>query len=792
MVKSYFKIAWRNLWRNKAFSLINIIGLSLGMASMLSLALLVNQYITRDEFHEHKDQLYYLKTFSSDGNSHQQTTFPLLYEIEATCPEVEAISHWQGWENLWLSVGKNEIQGNTIYVDPDFLRMFSFKLVEGEPTSALQEKQSLVISKRMKTQLFGDQPALGETVMLADSIPRVVTAVVDMPTNTSLHADVLLPVQFLRDYYTDGFKEIANWYNVFAQGYLMLRAGTNLDLLNKKIATIVQQHYASPNKHSVVKVVPFTQLKTETGETVHKIIIGAMAAAVFVLLIVVVNLVNLNMATTFNRTKEVAVRRVIGSSKQHITTQFCVENSLIMAISLALGFVVFRLILLTMVNGIAGERLGELDLSHGNTVVMLIVGIAIVVVLLAASLPNIWLNSQKLADAIKGKVNKKAENGGIRNTFITTQFVLGITFLCMAFILHMQIRYMKSAALGFNTEEVVVGSLDLGFNDIQKADSHFKVILQSLKADPYVKAVSTSQDIPTAYGNNSNGFVDVESEKEVHIQYVEVDAGFVDTYQIPIIAGRNFDDQLKATESDKVLINEAAVKAFGWSDPVGKRLRQKGSDQLVTVIGVMKDFHYKSLDRPIAPLIHWYAGESNLGLNTHISIRIDPHHQKQIVAKLETSFKQIPSKKSFRYQMIDERVENQYALLDGILKVTNYVALLILLIACMGLLGLSMLFAQQRIKEIGIRKVLGASVTGIVLMLSKDYIKLVMIAIFIASPIAWWIMNKWLDDFAYRITIQWWIFALAGLSAISVAMLTVGWQAARAAVVNPVKSLQEE
>jgi len=792
MIKNYFKIALRNLWCNKVFSLINIVGLSLGLASILSLTLLVNQYVTRDEFHEHRDRLYYLKTFSSDGNGHQQTTFPLLYEIEATCPEVEAITHWQGWNNPWLSFGKMNVQENTMYVDPDFLRMFSFKLLEGEAKNSLQGKQSLVISKSIRTKLFGDQPALGKTVMVADSIPRTVTGVVEIPANSSLRAEVFLPVQFLRDNYAESFKEVANWYNVFAQGYLMLRDGANLDLLNKKIAKIVQQHYASPNKNSVVKAVPFTQLKTELGETIHKIVVGAIAAAAFVLLIVVFNLVNLNMATTFTRTREIAVRRVVGSSKRHIVLQFCIENSLIMAISLVLGFAIFRLILLLMINSIVGERLGALDLAHSNAVVGLIAGIALFVVLLAAGIPSIRLTRLSLTEGIKGKINNKVEKGGIRNAFITTQFVLGIAFLCMAFILNRQIRYMKSAALGFNTEDVVVGSLDLGFEDPKRADSQFGVVLQSLKTNPYVKAVSTSQEIPTAYWNNSNGFADVENDKEVHIQYVEVDAGFVETYQIPIVAGRNFDDRLKATEGDKVLINETAAKAFGWSNPVGKRLRQNGSDQVVTVIGVMKDFHYKSLDQPISPLMHWYAGESGLGYNSHLSVRVDPGHKEQIISKLEDSFKQIPSRKTFSYQLMNERVENQYALLDGILKATNYVALLILLIACMGLLGLSMLFAQQRTKEVGIRKVLGASVAGIVLLLSKDYVKLVIMAIVIASPIAWWVMNKWLEDFAYRIDIQWWMFALAGLAAVAIAMLTVGWQAMRAAIANPVESLREE
>jgi len=791
MLKNHFKTAWRSLWRKRAFSLINVVGLSFGMASILSLALLVNQYATRDEFHDQKDRMYYLKTFSSDGSGHQQTTFPLLNEIEAACPEVEAITHWQSGYNPWLSVGEHTVQANGTFVDPGFLRLFSFELVEGERTNALQEKQSLVISKRLKTQLFGDKPALGETVIVSDSIPRTVTGVVEIPTTSSLQADVFLPVQFLWDY-MDDFEEIANWYNVFAPGYLLLREGSDVELLNEKIAGIVRQHYIDEKKSSVVKAMPFTQLKKELGDTVHKIIIGAIAAAIFILLIVLVNLVNLNMATALTRTKEIAVRRTIGSSKRNIIIQFCIENGLVMAISLVLGFTIFRLVLLTLVNEVVGQRLGGLDLAQGYVVTVLVLGIAAGIVILAAIIPAARLSSLKLTNAIKGKISDKMALGGIRSTFITTQFVLGITVLCMAVILNSQVRYMKTASLGFNAEDVVVGILDLGFENPEQADNHFDVILEALKTDPSVKSVSTTQEIPTAYSYNSNGFSDVESDKEVHIQYARADAGFADVYQIPIVAGRNFDDRFQATERDKVLLNETAAKAFGWIDPVGKRLRQKGSDQVVTVIGVMKDFHYQGLNHSIAPIMHFYEGESGLASNSYLSIRIDVRHREQVMAKLADSFKQLPSKKAFSYQWMDERVENQYTLLDGILKVTNYVALLILLIASMGLLGLSMIFAQQRVKEIGIRKVLGATVTGVVRLLSIDFVKLVLVAVVIASPIAWWMMDSWLADFAYRIDIQWWMFAVAGLAVVVMALLTVSWQGIRAALANPVDSLRDE
>lgn len=259
-----------------------------------------------------------------------------------------------------------------------------------------------------------------------------------------------------------------------------------------------------------------------------------------------------------------------------------------------------------------------------------------------------------------------------------------------------------------------------------------------------------------------------------------------------MVAGRNFDDRTEATEGDKVLINETAAKIFGWSDPIGKRIKGYGGDQVVTVIGVMKDFHYKSLDQPIGPLIHWYGGKSKLGSNSAISVRYDPRYKSEIATKLTTLFKQLPSKKGFSYRLMGDMVKDQYILIDGILKVTNYVAFLILCIASMGLLGLSMMFALQRTKEVGIRKVLGASVAGIVLLLSKGYLKLVAIAVVIAVPIAWWIMEKWLEDYAYRIEIQWWMFLLTGLITVMIALFTVGWHALRTAVINPVKSLREE
>jgi putative ABC transport system permease protein len=276
------------------------------------------------------------------------------------------------------------------------------------------------------------------------------------------------------------------------------------------------------------------------------------------------------------------------------------------------------------------------------------------------------------------------------------------------------------------------------------------------------------------------------------MKQTSVDAGFTNTFQIPVLAGRNFDESLSATEKNNVLVNETAVKAFGWTNPVGKQIRGNGSADIYTVIGVMADFHYDDLQQPIEPLLHGFSGRAGLADNRYLSIRVDDKHMGQVADQVEKSFKNISSRRPFSYHLMNELVDQQYDLLGGILKITNYVAMLTVGIACMGIFGLVALFAQRRLKEVGIRKVLGASVTSITALLSKDFIRLVTVAVVIASPIAWWLTARWLQNFAYRVEVQWWMFALAGLMAIVIAIITVSVQAIKAAVANPVTSLRAE
>jgi putative ABC transport system permease protein len=793
MFKTYIKTAFRQLWKNRLFSVVNTVGLSVGLASVMALLIGVYMYMTTDAMHKDKNRMYYLKTVVPEGESYMQTTYPLLGEIVKNCPEVEAATHIQGWYSPWLKNGDKEVQENTEFVDTGFFGVYSFPLKYGTAANALKEKFSVVISEKVSAQLFGKENPVGKTILADDTISLTVTAVLkEIPTNSTLRGDVFLTTQLLAT--NPDFSNNANWYNGFAENYLKLKSGADVKLFESKIAKIIALNYEKEVRNQKVTVVPFSNLKNEAGPVINLIIYGSIGTAIFVLLIILVNLLNLNAASVYNRTKEVAVKQMIGSGKGKIITQFCVENALIVFVSILTAGLLFYFILLPQMNKMYGSRFGEMSFSlqkdYPFALLFLLLGFVIAIV--AGSLPALKLISLPVSDAVKGKLSKQGSNHTIRNIFITLQFALAIIFICITVILNRQIDHMKNASLGFNKEDVVAVNLDMAFRNPEAANTYFETILNKLRANANVKSVSTNVVVPSAYWNNYNNFYDPATNKEVRIRHMNADAGFTKTFEIPIVEGRSFDDALSATEGNSVMINRTAMKALGWTSIAGKTIKSKGNDQVFNVVGVMEDFHYQDMQKPVEPLLHWYAGKQGLNYNNYLSINIKGNNKKQVLQQLEADMKAIPARRAFSYEYMSDKVSKQYALIDGILKTTNFVAFLTIIISCMGMFGLISLFAKQRIKEIGIRKVLGAGVPGIVALLSKDFIRLVIIACVIAFPVAWWAMSTWLQSFTYRINIEWWMFAVAGVLSLVIAVVTVGVQAIKAAIVNPVKSLRTE
>ncbi|HWB27743.1 MAG TPA: ABC transporter permease [Chitinophagaceae bacterium] len=793
MFKSYFKTAFRQLRRNKLFSIVNIVGLSTGFASIMALALLVYQYITTDSNQVDIGQMYYLKTKSADGNEYTQTPYPLLGEIVKKCPEVQAATHAQQWYYPWLKFNNKEIQETTVFGDTGYFKVFQFPFKYGNAANALQDKYSIVFSEEVAKKLFGNVNPVGKIVTADDTLQLTVTGVLQhVPSNSSIQPSVLLPSAILES--NSDFKNGANWYNTFASNYLRLRANSSPQKLENEIAQIVKTDYAPEQKKSVVTVVPFSKITEENSSLTGVIIKGAVGAGIFILLIILVNLINLNTAGMYTRAKEVAVKQMIGGRKKNIVWQFCIENGLIVFSSILLAWLIFSALLLPSVNDITKDKFGAIETGIGKDypILLLFTGMGLLFTVIAASVPAIKLATVKVTDAVKGKImSGNFKSSSVRSVFIVVQFTLAITLIAVTLILNRQIGFMKSSPLGFNKDNVAVVSLDLAFRDPKAADARFVSIVDELKNNPHVKAVSVNGEIPTSYWDNYNTYYDPATNKDVHMRQAPADAGYLATYQIPLIQGKTFSDQLTSSQKNGVLINRTAMKALGWDNAVGKEIRSRGENTAYTVVGVTEDFNYRDLQGNIEPLIHWYAGKPSIN-NSYLSISIQPGYIKPVMEHLKQEFKSIPSRRDFSYEMMSDKVDKQYALLDGILKISNYVALLTVLIASMGMFGLIALFARQRVKEIGIRKVLGASVAGIVQLLSKEFLILVGVSILIAAPAAWYLMNKWLLDFAYRIDIKWWMLLAAGGIAILIALATISYQAVRAALANPVKSLRTE
>jgi putative ABC transport system permease protein len=794
MFKNYFKSAWRQLVKNKLFTAVNIIGLSTGLASIMALSLLIYQYVTTNDNLKGTDHVYYLKTETSNGNQYTKTVYPLLGEVVKSCPEVEAATHIQSWYYPWLKYNNKEFQETTDFVDTGYFKVFQFPFKYGDPATALKDKFSIVLSDEIAQKFFGDENPVGKTITADDTMQLTVTGVLKhVPSNCTVKPTILLPTAILES--NPDFKQGADWYNTFASNYIRLQEKGDLKKVDAQIASIVKLNYVNEQKDNKVYAVPYNKILQEKSGLINVIIKGAIGAGVFILLIILVNLINLNTAGMYARSKEVAVRQMIGGSKKNIITQFCFENGLVVFISVLFAWFLFSVLLLPFINNMIKDKWGEIETGIAKDYPLIIVFacIGILFTIIAASLPAFKLATVKVADAVKGKISSNNYKGSVlRNVFITVQFVLAITLIGVAIIFNRQMSYMKSSSLGFNKDNVAVVKLDLAFRDQKSADARFESILNDLKTNPHVKSVSTNGVIPTAYDQNYNSFIDPATNKEVHLRQEPADAGFVPTYKIPVIQGKNFNDQLPASEKNAVLINRSAMDAFGWKNAVGKQIKDKGENPTTyTVIGVMDNFHYQDLQNNIEPLIQWYAGKPNLE-NRYLSVRTDAGYMKPVMNQLKQEFKTMPGRRPFSYELMSDKVDEQYALLDGILKVTNYIALLTILIAAMGMFGLISLFAKQRVKEIGIRKVLGASVSGIVKLLSKDFLLLVGIAIIIATPIAWYVMNNWLQDFAYRINITWWMFLLSGCIAILIAAITISFQSIKAASVNPMKSLRTE
>ncbi len=793
MLKNYFKIAFRNLWRHRVFSFINILGLTVGMTACFLIFLYVHFELSYDSFHSKANRIYRVvcdiktptEVIKAGGPS-----WAVGPHITQDFPQVEAAVRTTD-DELLVRKGNVKFQElNSLWADSAFFGMFDFKLLKGNPKTVLQEPLSIVFSESAAKKYFGNADPVGQTVLLTgEGFTAKITGVMkDIPENSTVKADMLVSMSTLTRKLNPGLDD--QWGNYGNSTYVLLKPGTRPGDLQAQLPAFLERRNGTEmkkiNMYPTLFLEPLKDVylrSTRNGNStgnINNVYIFSWVA-VFILLIACFNFVNLTTARSAERAKEVGIRKVVGAVKGQLTGQFIGESVLLCAISFILTLVSTAL-LLPSFNHLAGKTISTGIFENLNFVLILFLA-AIGIGLLAGVYPALVLSSFKPVTVLKGRFSTGTKGQLLRKALVIAQFTISIALIIATIIVYNQMNYMRRQDLGFNKDQMMV----INTNGDPAKDA-FRNAVAGL---PNIKGVAMASSVPG--GGNPAAYSEIENVKGV-LQIANLDLYFVDfdyipQFKIKMIAGRAFSPDFQTDTTQSMILNEAAVKMFGYTSPaqaVGHRFKQWGREG--RIIGVMKDFHFRSLQLPIKPLS--MRIEPN-GCNL-VAIKLSTQNLPKTIAAIENKWNALIPARPFSYYFLDEFFDKQYRTEERFGKLFLNFSVLAIIISCLGLLGLASYSTMQRTREIGIRKVLGASVPNIVNLLSREFLKLVAIAILIASPVAWFAMHGWLQDFAYRIEIGWWIFLIAGLIAVLIALATVSFQAIKAAIANPVKSLRVE
>ena len=793
MFENYFKIAFRNLWKHKVFSFINIMGLTVGMTACFLIFLYVRFELSYDNMHGKADRIYRLvsdiKT-PSDLIHASGPAWAVPPNTKHDFPEVEEFVRVSG--NSFL-VRKGNIkfqEEKSVLADSAFFKVFDFPMVRGNRETALSAPLSLVLTESTAKKYFGKQDAMGQTLLLTgDAIPAKVTAVIkDIPENSQIQADMIVSMSTLTGKWDTTLDK--QWGNYGSSAFLLLKPGADPKSLEKKFPAFLERRNGDEMKK--LQMYPTLFLEPLRDVYLHSTRDGAKTAniknvyifsliAIFILLIACINFINLTTARSTERAKEVGIRKVVGAIKNQLAKQFIGESVIVCVLAFIFTFFL-AMLLIPPFNQLAGKTITTGVFDHPGYLALLF-GAAVTIGLLAGFYPALVLSSFQPITVLKGKFSSGAKGIFLRKGLVILQFSISIVLITGTLIVYQQMNYMRNQNLGFDKEQMVVIE--------SNGDPAKEAFRQSLTTIPSVKSVTLSSSVPG--GGNPGAYSEVENQKgDMQIANLElyfVDFDYIPNYSMKMVAGRAFSRDFKTDTTQAMVLNESAVKLLGYASPgdaVGKRFRQWGREG--KIIGVMKDFHFRSLQQEIKPLS--MRIEPN-GCHL-ISANITGNNVPATLAAIEEKWKTLIPNRPFNYFFLDEFFDRQYRSEQRFGNLFLNFAILAIFISCLGLLGLASYSTYQRTREIGIRKVMGASVSGIVHLLSKEFLALLFIAFVIASPIAWLVMHRWLEDFSYRIGIHWWIFMVSGMIAFLVAIFTVSFQAIRAALANPVISLRTE
>lgn len=810
MIKNYFKTAWRNLMKNKTFTLINIAGLSIGMAACLLILQYVSFELSYDQFNKNASDIYRVYDDRyQNGKLIQHTTKTYSAISKAMHNDYPEVTNYtrvdKGMEIL--SYNTKKIGGqNLLWVENSFLAMFSYPLLVGNSATALKEPNTTVISETLAKKIFGAnnhlESLIGKVIILGGGEPLKITGIFrDVPENSHLQFDLLCSYISLswvadKEFKFPGF-----------QNYVQLKQGTNYKALEAKFSAFSQKYFQG-NKVSgsvekfylqpLSKAHLYSDFEDEIGKTGSAVAVwGLLIIAVLIIAIAWINYINLATAKSLERAKEVGIRKVAGATRQQLIGQFLSESLIINIVALLIALFLVNLVQ----DGFNKLVQHQLSLSYlfekglnGYSIILSLIAFIVAGIFVSGFYPSFVLSSIKPILVLNGKYTRSNRGILLRKVLVIGQLTITIALIIGSFVVYRQMKFVNEQNLGMNISQILIvkgpGLTQWDTTFLRRENSFTNEIMQI----PGVLGASYSQNLPgeELWTNSDVKRTDAPAETHFTVQHNGVGPGFVDLYQMKLMAGREFiatdynDDRNKL---HSIILNEAVVKLIGFksaNDAVGKQINTEGRNY--DVIGVVADFHQRSLHYPIEPIMFF----PTYSMWHHFSIKVDPHNLSSKIAVIKKKYDSFFPGNLFDYYFLDEKFNEQYGNDKLFGEVFSIFSGFAILIACLGLLGLSLFATVQRKKEIGIRKVLGASVSNIVMMLSKDFVKLIIIAFVIATPVAWLAMNNWLQNFAYRINISWWVFLIAGALAFLIALATISFQAIKAASANPVKSLRTE
>jgi putative ABC transport system permease protein len=785
MFKNYLKTAWRNLLNNKFYSAINIAGLTIGLAIGILILVWVQDELSFDSFHKQAKNIYRLELFGGTGASRQIWTVgvaPIGPLVKQQLPDVkDEVRITGGYYSLYKYKDKVFGDENAVFADPSFFSVFDFHIIKGSTAKPFADDNSVVITQKTAEKFFGDQDPIGKVIIADNKENFTVSGVIgNFPKNSSMQYDIIMPMSFhIKTMLATNKIDLNTNFSFFSyQTYLLLKPGSSLKNLAVKIRQIHLNHKPDDTDAEylllpLMKMHLYNADLTDKGMSTVRIFV---VIALLILVIACINYVNLSTARAMLRSKEISMRKIIGAGKAQLFMQFIVETALLfsLATTFAIGLIY---ILMPVFNHVAGKQM-TFDLSDYHIWLLLLSAIA--GTLAASSIyPALLLSSFEPLKALKGKISAGIGDALFRKILVITQFVFSVVLIVGTMVITGQLNYIRSKNLGYDKTHV----FSFWMRDI---GTHYEAVKAELLKQPGILNVTRSNsNIVRINGISGDNDWDGKAPNQTFIVHaIVIDKDFISFFKMKMVQGTSFTGAVNDTAH--YILNEAAIKEIGLKDPVGKRFRMGKING--TIIGVVKDFHFASMKEKIAPSVFLYDPEY---LRT-VYIKTTGKDAPKAIHAAETQFKQYNGQYPFSYAFLDDIFNDLYQGEQREGTLFTYFATIAIFISCLGLLGLAAYTAQVRTREIGVRKVLGASVSGIVRLLAGDFIKLVLISIVIAVPFSWYFMHKWLQDFAYKINISWSVFVLAGVMAILIAFITISFQAIKAAVANPMKSLRSE